>query len=225
MRKCCCCISVHVGSVILGFIGLMLCALELVVILPYLFNIDEKVFNPIKKNEKEILYHIEDQLKGYNITPQQVKEYVNESTMSTALLGFAIEAGVYSLCCLLMMIGASCRIRGLMIPYLVVQMFCIIVMMVCMVALTVFHFLFGNLETSGPLVIGIVSAGVTLVISTLIIYFWVAVQRAFVELGNNDYMYSPAPIKPVGVGHYDGRGHADHHYPTSPQHFPMDERH
>merc|ERR1711981_833202 len=105
-----------------------------------------------------------------------------------------------------------------MIPYFIIQMFCIIVMVLITVAVTVALFLMGQL------VVGIVATVVTLVISALLIYFWAAVQRAFMELGNNDYMYSPAPIKPVGVGHYDGRGHADP-YPTSPQHFAMDERH
>ena len=58
----------------------------------------------------------------------------------------------------------------------------------------------------------------TLVVAILLIYFWIAVQRAYTELGNNDYMYSPAPVKPTT---YDGRGG---YYPTSPQHFQMDER-
>ena len=51
-------------------------------------------------------------------------------------------------------------------------------------------------------------------------FFFIAVQRAYVELGNNDYMYSPAPIKPAYNDHH-GRGG---YYPTSPQHFQMDER-
>ena len=53
-----------------------------------------------------------------------------------------------------------------------------------------------------------------------ILFLFIAVQRAYVELGNNDYMYSPAPIKPAYNDHH-GRGG---YYPTSPQHFQMDER-
>lgn len=219
MRKCCCCISVHVGSAILGFIGLMMCAAELVLLLPYLFKVEE--FNPIEDNQATWLKAMEEQvkeMKNENITYiyNQVLPTVQQYSWA-AFVGFAIHAGIYSICCLLLIIGASCRIRGLMIPYLIIQMFCIIVMVLIMVAVTVALFLMGQL------VVGIVATVVTLVISALLIYFWAAVQRAFMELGNNDYMYSPAPIKPVG--HYDGRGgHADH-YPTSPQHFPMDERH
>ena len=117
-----------------------------------------------------------------------------------------------------MMIGASCQVRGLMVPYLILQMIVFILWILTGVAVTL-GLCFVNAIVA-------VIAGVTvLIVSGLLLYFWMAVQRAYVELGNNDYMYSPAPIKPVGVGHYDGRGgHADH-YPTSPQHFPMDERH
>jgi len=221
MRKCCCCISVHVGSAILGFIGLMMCAAELVLLLPYLFKVEE--FNPIEKHQAgfwKVLEETVEETKNPNITYYYNQFITTVQPYSwAACVGFAIEAGIYSICCLLLIIGASCRIRGLMIPYLIIQMFCIIVMVLITVAVTVALFLMGQV------VVGIVATVVTLVISALLIYFWAAVQRAFMELGNNDYMYSPAPIKPVGVGHYDGRGgHADH-YPTSPQHFPMDERH
>merc|ERR1711981_259541 len=118
-----------------------------------------------------------------NITDiyNQVKPTVQQYSWA-ACVGFAIEAGIYSICCLLLIIGASCRIRGLMIPYLIIQMFCIIVMVLITVAVTVALFLMGQV------VVGIVATVVTLVISALLIYFWAAVQRAFMELGNNDYM-------------------------------------
>ena len=46
-------------------------------------------------------------------------------------------------------------------------------------------------------VMGAISAGVVLVIAFLFFYFWFAVQKAYVEIGNRDYMYSPAPVKPI----------------------------
>ena len=42
---------------------------------------------------------------------------------------------------------------------------------------------------------GIVSAAILLIVSFLLVYYWVSVQQAYVELGNRDYMYSPAPTK------------------------------
>jgi len=54
MRKCCCCISVHVGSFVLGFVGLAVAAIELTVLLPYLLDFQE--FNPLQENLPTIRY-------------------------------------------------------------------------------------------------------------------------------------------------------------------------
>ena len=54
------------------------------------------------------------------------------------------------------------------------------------------------------------------VVSFLLIYFWIVVQRAYVYLGAYSD-YSPAPtIKPI----YSAS--AAHHYPMTPQHFQVD---
>ena len=112
------------------------------------------------------------------------------------------------------MIGASCQVRGLMVPYLILQMLVFIVWIVTGAAVTL-GLCFVNAIVA-------VIAGVTVLISSgLLLYFWIAVQRAYVELGNNDYMYSPAPIKPMTTQYNDGRGY---YPPTSPQHFQMDDR-
>jgi len=219
MRKCCCCISVHVGAAILGFIGLTICALEFCVLIPYLFQVKE--FNPIEDNMNNITFIFSRLAKEQGFKDNEIKEAQDlvKPFIWPTLVGATVEAGIYGLCCLLMMIGAACHNRCLMLPYLILQMLMIIIMILTGVGFTILFFMLQK-----TVIYGIVAGGVTLVIAILLIYFWAAVQRAYVELGNNDYMYSPAPIKPVG--HYDGRGghHADH-YPTSPQHFPMDERH
>ena len=112
-----------------------------------------------------------------------------------------------------MMIGASCQVRGLMVPYLILQMIVFILWILTGAAVTL-GLCFVNAIVA-------VIAGVTVLISSgLLLYFWMAVQRAYVELGNNDYMYSPAPIKPM-TQYNDGRGY---YPPTSPQHFQMDDR-
>ena len=59
MRKCCCCISVHVGASILGFLGFLICALELAVLIPYMLDIDPETFNPIKDNLDDFKYILE----------------------------------------------------------------------------------------------------------------------------------------------------------------------
>ena len=99
-----------------------------------------------------------------------------------------------------------------MLPYLILQLLAVIILILVGVAVTVGLFFLN-------VIMGVVAGGVVLTISILLVYFWTAVQRAYVELGSNDYMYSPAPLKP---NYNDGRGAG--YYPTSPQHFHMDER-
>jgi hypothetical protein len=49
-----------------------------------------------------------------------------------------------------------------------------------------------------------------------LIYFWMVVQRAYVDIGlYRDYTPAPA-VKPIYVG-------SSSHYPSMPQHFQMDE--
>jgi hypothetical protein len=216
MRKCCCCISVHIGAAILGFIGLTICLLELVVIIPYLLQVDKDVFNPIEHNLNDIFFIFEETLESNNFEKERVDEIVTDvqNYLWPTFLGAGVEAGVYGLCCLLLMIGASCQVRGLMVPYLILQMLAVIILILVGVAVTVGLFMLN-------VIMGVVAGTVVLVISVLLIYFWAAVQRAYTELGNNDYMYSPAPIKPIYNTNNEAR--VGGYYPTSPQHFQMEE--
>ncbi len=72
MRKCCCCVGVHVGAVILGILGVLLAALELAVLIPYLLGVDEETFNPIKQNTDHIFYIMEKMMKEANNATSEV---------------------------------------------------------------------------------------------------------------------------------------------------------
>ena len=74
MRKCCCCISVHVGATILGLIGFLICALELAVLVPYLFEIDPEVFNPVQQNLEDFYFVLEKTLKENQIDKDTIDE-------------------------------------------------------------------------------------------------------------------------------------------------------
>ena len=65
MRKCCCCIPVIGGAVALGVIGILICLAELVVIVPYLMELDE--FNPIKDNLENIYYVVQQMMEENQI--------------------------------------------------------------------------------------------------------------------------------------------------------------
>ena len=74
MRKCCCCISVHVGATILGLIGFLICALELAVLVPYLFEIDPEVFNPVQQNLEQFYFVLEKTLTENQIDKDTIDE-------------------------------------------------------------------------------------------------------------------------------------------------------
>ena len=172
MRKCCCCIPILGGATVIGFIALVLCALEFVVTIPYLAGIDVNTFNPIQNNLQYLYESIEYTAKHVTNDTEltkgimtEVKEYTWQTIMSEA-----VSTGIYFLISLLMVCGIQCDMRGLMIPYMVIQMLYIILAIVIGVAITVLIFFYN-------LIMGIVSAAVVLILSFLFIYFWVAVQK------------------------------------------------
>merc|ERR1712029_1003744 len=97
---------------------------ELAVLVPYLFEIDPEVFNPVQQNLEDFYFVLEKTLKENQIDKDTIDEVLKnlKEYLWPTFLGSAVESGVYALCCLLMMIGASCQVRGLMVPYLILQM-------------------------------------------------------------------------------------------------------
>merc|ERR1712150_398945 len=75
----------------------------------------------------------------------------------TTILSEAISTGVYFIISLMMICGIQCDMRGLMIPYLVIQTLYIILAIVIGVAATVLIFYFN-------LIMGIVAAAVLLIL-------------------------------------------------------------
>lgn len=218
MRKCCCCIPILGGATVLGLIALLLCALEFVVTIPYLAEIDVETFNPLQKNLKYFYHHIEQVAKPFSndttIIDSMMEEVKNYTW--TAILSEAISTGLYFILAFMMILGIHCDMRGLMIPYMVVQMLYIILAIIIGVGATIVFFYY-------KIIMGIVCAAVVLILSFFFIYFWIAVQKAYIEMGNRDYMYSPAPIKPTyNPGHHHNGGGGGL-YPQVPQHFQMQE--
>jgi len=208
-RTCCCCIPVLGGATIIGVLAILISLAYMTPLVAYQADIDEDLFNPIKENEEHLKWAIE---KGCQSMNNSLKLNLTEGDcanfkemlmdyLGTALLVDLIVAGVYGLICFLMVIGIHCGVRGMMIPYLMVQMLFIIVTIITLLAFTIVLFFM-------ELMMGIVSAAILLIVSFLMVYYWVSVQQAYVELGNRDYMYSPAPQKP-----YNGSSH----YPSAPQ--------
>lgn len=210
MRKCCCCISVHVGAIFLGILGVLLILGELALLIPYLLNMDG--FNPIGNNMNSALYQFEDMLKRQNFSQGEADEITDlvENNAWYVLLAEACFAALFGLVSFFMVIGVQCKQRWLMVPYLVLQMFCIVTFLIFCIITCVLLFFISIIMCS-------IAAVIFFLMAFLMIYFWAAVQKSYVELGNRDYMYSPAPVKPI----YNP-GDQHRYQPTAPQQFHME---
>lgn len=215
-RTCCCCIPVLGGATLIGILGVLLSLAYMAPLVAYQADLDaDTQWNPIKEHIKHIEWGIERSIEevnktvagpsGVGISKEMIDEVMKtfEDNLPIGLMIDLVFTGVYALLCLLMVIGIHCDMRGLMIPYLMLQMLLIIVSIIALLGITVAFFFY-------QIIMGIVSAAILLIVSFLLVYYWVSVQQAYVELGNRDYMYSPAPTKP-----YNG------HYPSAPQRFEM----
>lgn len=187
MRKCCCCISVHGGSIFLASLGMILCLLELVPIVPYLLQLDS--FNPIQENLSHASYVLKEILKEHKVTEADADEIVANAIAMTGigLLVEAVLSGIFILFCLLLICGVATKKRTLMLPYLTYLMAAIVIFALLGIVLC-------SLLCLVNLVSGLVGLILVLVITILMSYFWRAVQTSYKELGCHDYMYSPAPM-------------------------------
>ena len=88
----------------------------------------------------------------------------------TAVISEACCTGVYLIISLMMICGIQCDMRGLMLPYMIVQMLYIIFGIISGIGITVLFFYFN-------IIMGIVAAAVILILAFLMIYFWAAVQK------------------------------------------------
>lgn len=193
MRKCCCCISVHTGTLILGIAGILVSLLELVPIVPYLADMDG--FNPIKENLKEMQYVGESILEEHNMTQKEAKDIMDTCIqyLGTTLLVEAVLCGLFALFSILVVLGVLCKKRIMMLPYMILFMICILFFVLLGLIFSVFAFFVS-------VITGSISLSLVLIVTFLCVYFWTAVQKSFKELGNRDYMYSPAPMSGDGYG-------------------------
>eukprot|EP00088_Acartia_fossae_P024674 TRINITY_DN2557_c0_g1_i1.p1 TRINITY_DN2557_c0_g1~~TRINITY_DN2557_c0_g1_i1.p1 ORF type:complete len:229 (+),score=24.52 TRINITY_DN2557_c0_g1_i1:166-852(+) len=203
MRSCCCC-NVRTGTYILGALNLIACVLVLIPLCAYLVKSDISAINPIEENKKNIENVVEDLLREHNWTTNnynQVMDSLKEWWPTVALI-LASLAAISATAAVMLILGVRCRIRCLMIPFLVLTMLDIISSGAGGIIIVVALF-YSNIIT------GIVSAVVYVLIAVLSLFFWAVVLAAYKVLGSEEYEYSPAPTK------------APEYYPSAPQHFDM----
>ena len=88
MKKCCCCIPVLAGAIVLTILAFLISSMYLGIYFPYLLNFDVETFNPIEKNLNGILLLLKTKLIEFNVTtvkPEKVVEYINEYIRPTVI--------------------------------------------------------------------------------------------------------------------------------------------
>jgi len=168
MSQCCCCLSVTTGATILGLIGILMATAELVLFVPYL--IEAESFNPMREEVEKMAQHI---LQNSNFS----KEEITEGLRAFILVG-TFSSGIYALLAFFLVIGVQFRKSVLMTPYIIVQMAATAIFVLLGMAGTILFFIL-------DIIAGFVFGVIVLVISYLLIYFWMVVQRAYVDLWLN----------------------------------------
>lgn len=211
MRSCCCC-KVTTGSLIFGLLTLVTTALVMVPLVGYLTDTDIEVLSGIRDNQKLMEKVLEDSLKMHSWTQDDVSGIMEQvrTWFPTVVLVSAVYAGLTALFSFLLIIGVSCEVRCLMIPFLILSMVDIIlsgtVGIVVVVALFHIH-----------IIHGVVSLAVYLVAAVVALYCWATILSAYkylaTSLDQSGYIYSPVtPTKDV-----------PQYYPSAPQYFAMDD--
>jgi hypothetical protein len=210
MKKCCFCCQVQTGSVILGLANFVLPVLAIIPLAGYWSGTDIEGLNFIKVNQKQLEFVLEDSLKGLSWTANSYKEVMSKVQFyfPTLVIVATIYAGIMALFSFLMVTGVRCEVRGLMVPFLVLNMVDIILAGTAGVVVVVALFYVNVIP-------GVVSALVYVLVAVFSLYSWAVVLAAYKQLGSEEYVYNP--VSPVKVKHNH------EYYPSAPQHFVMEE--
>lgn len=211
MRNCCCC-KVTTGSLLLGILTLIAAALVLVPLIGFITDTDIQGLNVIKQNQKIIEKVLEDSLKTHSWTKDNKDDIMRQfrEWFPTVILVNALYAGITALFSFILILGVSCKVRCLMIPYLILFTLDIIMSGILGFVIVVALFYFNTIQ-------GVVATAVYLVAAVVSLYCWAVILSAYKFLGadrdTSGYIYSPVtPSKDT-----------PQYYPSAPQYFAMDD--
>jgi len=211
MRNCCCC-KVTTGSLLLGILTLIAASLVLVPLIGFITDTDIQGLNVIKQNQKIIEKVLEDSLKTHSWTKDNKDDIMRQfrEWFPTVILVNALYAGITALFSFILVLGVSCKVRCLMIPYLILFTLDIIMSGILGFVIVVALFYFNTIQ-------GVVATAVYLVAAVVSLYCWAVILSAYKFLGadrdTSGYIYSPVtPSKD-----------APQYYPSAPQYFAMDD--
>jgi len=178
--------------------------LVLVPLSAFLADSDIPGINFIKDNQKYIEHVLQDVLREHSWTENSYDEIMTSfrEYWPTVALVLASIAAISATASVMLILGVRCKIRCLMIPFLVLTMLDIIFAGAGGIIIVVALFY-------STLIPGIVSAIVYVIIAILSLFFWAVVLAAYKIIGSEEYEYSPAPTK------------GPEYYPSAPQQFDM----
>ena len=76
MKKCCCCIPLVGGAIILTILAFLISSIQLGTLVPYILDVDVETFNPIKRNLNGTLDLLKSKLKEFEVKPETVSDVV-----------------------------------------------------------------------------------------------------------------------------------------------------
>jgi len=211
MRKCCCC-SVKTGAVILGLLNFFLPLLIIVPLAGYWSGTDIDGLDILRDNQKVLEKVFEDSLKSHLWTVDSAEDMMIHlrAWIPNLVVLATVYAGVTALFSFFLVLGVSCEVRVLMVPFLVLTMVDIIMAGAVGIVVVVALFYLS-------LVPGVVSTVVYVMVAVVSLYSWAVVLAAYKQLGKESaYMYSPVTNK-------SKHNNYPEYYPNAPQHFVLEE--
>jgi len=211
MRKCCCC-SVKTGAVILGLLNFFLPLLIIVPLAGYWSGTDIDGLDILRDNQKVLEKVFEDSLKSHLWTADSAEDMMIHlrAWIPNLVVLATVYAGVTALFSFFLVLGVSCEVRVLMVPFLVLTMVDIIMAGAVGIVVVVALFYLS-------LVPGVVSTVVYVMVAVVSLYSWAVVLAAYKQLGKESaYMYSPVTNK-------SKHNNYPEYYPNAPQHFVLEE--
>ena len=98
MKKCCCCIPLVGGAIILTILAFLISSIQLGALFPYILKVDPETFNPIERNLNGTLELLKFKLKEFEVKPETVsavveniKEYIRPTLIGMLDFGQPFE--------------------------------------------------------------------------------------------------------------------------------------
>merc|ERR1712156_354029 len=194
-NKCFFCVPILGGAKFIGYVSLLISWIILVLTIPYLADIDENVFNPLKKILSEGYDMLDDALEDAFSTMPETHSHLRQNIMRhmkenipIAILITTLLAGLKFILTFLMVCGIKCDKRSLMLPYIIVYGLKALMVTLSNIAIVGFSFWLVGINMGTILL----ALAMYVVLIASIYFNWIVILQAYQEMGNQEFRYEPA---------------------------------